>query len=42
MVDALEETFPNVKEPTVIQSRFIRAILSGQDVLLKDETGTGK
>lgn len=42
VVDALEETFPNVKEPTIIQSRFIRAILSGQDVLLKDETGTGK
>lgn len=42
VVDALEETFPHIKEPTIIQSRFVRAILSGQDVLLKDETGTGK
>jgi hypothetical protein len=39
---AIRTAFPNVKIPTESQSRFIPAILSGNDVLLKDEPGTGK
>ncbi|KAI0639701.1 P-loop containing nucleoside triphosphate hydrolase protein [Trametes polyzona] len=39
---ALRLAFPSVKHPTPIQHRFIDAVLKGQDVLLKDKTGTGK
>lgn len=39
---AIRTAFPNVKIPTETQSKFIPAILSGNDVLLKDEPGTGK
>lgn len=42
IVKALQAAFPKVRNPTQIQSEFVPAILSGKDVLLKDDTGTGK
>jgi len=39
---AVRAAFPNVSVPTETQSKFIPAIMSGSDVLLKDEPGTGK
>lgn len=42
IVSALLKAFPNVQRPTNAQAEFIPAIMSGSDVLLKDETGTGK
>lgn len=42
LVAALHVAYPNVRFPTVSQTEFIPAILSGRDVLLKDATGTGK
>ena len=42
IASALRLAFPNVKHPTRAQTEFIPAILSGEDVLLKDATGTGK
>ncbi|KAG6832311.1 hypothetical protein H0H92_003544 [Tricholoma furcatifolium] len=42
IVSSLKAAFPNVSFPTQTQATFIPAILSGQDVLLKDETGSGK
>ncbi|KAF8078735.1 P-loop containing nucleoside triphosphate hydrolase protein [Lyophyllum atratum] len=42
IITSLRAAFPNVKHPTETQARFIPAILSGKDVVLKDETGSGK
>lgn len=42
VLTALRLAFPSIKHPTPIQHRFIDAVLKGQDVLLKDKTGTGK
>ncbi|KAH9898104.1 P-loop containing nucleoside triphosphate hydrolase protein [Cubamyces lactineus] len=42
VLTALRLAFPSVKHPTPIQHRFIDAVLKGNDVLLKDKTGTGK
>ncbi|KAF5384794.1 hypothetical protein D9615_001424 [Tricholomella constricta] len=42
IIASLHAAFPNVKSPTETQAKFIPAILSGKDVLLKDETGSGK
>lgn len=39
---SLRTAFPNVQYPTEAQKKFIPAILSGQDVLLRDATGSGK
>ncbi|KAJ3530352.1 hypothetical protein NM688_g7723 [Phlebia brevispora] len=42
VVMALQEAFPNVKQPTRMQAEFLPLVISGKDVLLKDRTGTGK
>jgi superfamily II DNA/RNA helicase len=42
IASALRLAFPDVKHPTRAQTEFIPAILSGEDMLLKDATGTGK
>ncbi|TFK36819.1 P-loop containing nucleoside triphosphate hydrolase protein [Crucibulum laeve] len=42
IVASLRTAFPNVQHPTETQSKFIPAILGEKDVLLKDETGSGK
>lgn len=42
VVNALQAAFPNVKEPTNVQAQYIPAVLNGQDLLLKDSTGSGK
>jgi hypothetical protein len=42
IVESLYAAFPHVKSPTSIQARLIPAIIQGHDVLLMDETGSGK
>jgi hypothetical protein len=42
VLKALADAFPNVQQPTKTQAEFIPAVLSGKDVLLKDQTGSGK
>jgi hypothetical protein len=42
VVDSLKAAFPQIQHPTEMQTRLIKATVSGQDVLLKDRTGTGK
>ena len=42
VLSSLREAFPNVQTPTAAQAKFIPAILSRKDVLLKDLTGAGK
>jgi superfamily II DNA/RNA helicase len=37
-----QRAFPHVETPTPLQSNFIPAVLQGRDVLIKDNTGTGK
>lgn len=39
---SLRDAFPNVRKPTAMQRKLIRAITKSQDVLLQDDTGTGK
>lgn len=38
----VRRAFPHVETPTPLQSNFIPAVLEGRDVLIKDNTGTGK
>lgn len=38
----VQRAFPHVETPTPLQSKFIPAVLEGRDVLIKDNTGTGK
>ncbi|TFL06732.1 P-loop containing nucleoside triphosphate hydrolase protein [Pterulicium gracile] len=42
IANALHQAFPHVKQPTPTQCQFIPSIISGRDVLLKDNTGCGK
>jgi superfamily II DNA/RNA helicase len=42
LVEGLSRAYPNIVYPTRAQEKFIPAILSGRDVWVKDETGTGK
>ncbi|KAH0838221.1 P-loop containing nucleoside triphosphate hydrolase protein [Lanmaoa asiatica] len=39
---SLRIAFPNVQKPTAMQRKLIRAITNNRDVLLQDDTGTGK
>lgn len=39
---SLRIAFPNVQKPTAMQRKLIRAITKNRDVLLQDDTGTGK
>lgn len=39
---SLAAAFPQVKHPTEMQLQLIQGVLSGKDLLLKDQTGTGK
>ncbi|KAF8598871.1 P-loop containing nucleoside triphosphate hydrolase protein [Ceratobasidium sp. AG-I] len=42
LIQAIRTIFPHVKNPTPIQAELIPAIHQGSDVLLMDETGSGK
>lgn len=42
IVEAIRIAFPHVQKPTSIQAQLMPAIVQGQDVLLRDETGSGK
>jgi hypothetical protein len=42
VVRGLKRAFPHITSPTSMQKEFIPAIMSGNDVLLQDRTGTGK
>jgi superfamily II DNA/RNA helicase len=39
---SLRNAFPNVRNPTAMQRKLIHAITKNRDVLLQDDTGTGK
>lgn len=42
LAQAVYAAFPNVKSPTEIQSTLISSVLEGKDIILQDETGSGK
>ncbi|KAG9098968.1 hypothetical protein FRC07_010569, partial [Ceratobasidium sp. 392] len=42
LIRAIRTAFPHVKNPTSIQSKLIPAIHRGEDIILQDETGSGK
>lgn len=42
VLKGVKRAFPHVETPTPLQLNFIPAILEGRDVLIKDNTGTGK
>ena len=42
VLKSVRRAFPHVETPTFLQSNFIPAVLEGRDVLIKDNTGTGK
>jgi superfamily II DNA/RNA helicase len=42
VVRGLKRAFPHISSPTLMQKEFIPAVMSGNDVLLQDRTGTGK
>ncbi|KAG9314275.1 hypothetical protein JVU11DRAFT_5063 [Chiua virens] len=39
---SLRIAFPNVQKPTAMQRKLIRGVTKNKDVLLQDDTGTGK
>ncbi|KAF9229169.1 P-loop containing nucleoside triphosphate hydrolase protein [Gyrodon lividus] len=39
---SLRAAFPNVQKPTAMQKKLIRATVGKQDILLQDDTGSGK
>jgi len=42
LLNALRRAFPHVQRPTTVQAKLIAEILGGRDILLKDDTGSGK
>ncbi|KAJ3721516.1 P-loop containing nucleoside triphosphate hydrolase protein [Lentinula raphanica] len=42
LAQAVYTAFPNVKNPTEIQSTLISNVSQGKDIILQDETGSGK
>ncbi|KAJ6621624.1 P-loop containing nucleoside triphosphate hydrolase protein [Mycena sp. CBHHK59/15] len=42
IVSSLQAAFPDIRRPTQAQGKLIPAVLSGQDILLQDQTGSGK
>lgn len=42
VVRGVKRAFPHINGPTIMQKEFIPAIMSGKDILLQDQTGTGK
>ncbi|KAF8140356.1 P-loop containing nucleoside triphosphate hydrolase protein [Boletus edulis] len=42
VVASLRAAFPNVRKPTAMQRKLIHAMTKNRDVLLQDDTGTGK
>jgi len=42
LLKALRRAFPHVQRPTTVQAKLIAEILGGRDILLKDDTGSGK
>lgn len=42
LVLRLEKAYPDVRRPTLTQTEYIPAILEGKDVVVHDETGSGK
>ncbi|KIJ68564.1 hypothetical protein HYDPIDRAFT_146830 [Hydnomerulius pinastri MD-312] len=39
---SLRAAFPNVEKPTAMQKKVLRGIIGRQDILLQDDTGSGK
>ena len=42
LVTRLEKAYPDVQRPTLTQTEYIPAVLEGKDVVVHDETGSGK
>ncbi|KAJ7293470.1 P-loop containing nucleoside triphosphate hydrolase protein [Mycena rebaudengoi] len=42
IISSLRDAFPNITYPTLAQEKLIPAVLNDSDVLLQDETGSGK
>lgn len=42
LAKAIYTAFPNVKTATEIQSTLISSVMKGKDIILQDETGSGK
>jgi superfamily II DNA/RNA helicase len=42
VIIGLKAAFPQIQHPTEMQARLMNAVMSGDDILLKDCTGTGK
>ncbi|KAF8686452.1 helicase superfamily c-terminal domain [Rhizoctonia solani] len=42
VLSSIKSVFPHVEKPTQVQGRLIPAIMQGHDIILMDETGSGK